>query len=62
MDVMTDNERVSVYVVALYGVVSFVCVMLVVLLLYVTCARKYRLNWFEKNLLESADVKTATRR
>ncbi|XP_054283657.1 synaptotagmin-5 isoform X2 [Macrosteles quadrilineatus] len=41
---------------ALYGVVSFVVVLLGAMLMYVACSKRYRLNWFEKNLLESADV------
>lgn len=60
---MEDEEKdPSVYIVALYGVLSFVFIMLIVILLYVACARKYRLNWFEKNLLESADSKELAHR
>ncbi|KAK5646855.1 hypothetical protein RI129_005319 [Pyrocoelia pectoralis] len=57
MEMSEDEEKEpSAYVVALlYGILSFVCVILVVLLIFVACSRKYRLNWFEKNLLESAD-------
>lgn len=57
-----DENEPSVYIVAIYAVLSFVCAMLMVLLLYVACARKYRLNWFEKNLLEVADSKDITYR
>lgn len=45
----------SVYYVLLYGVISFVLVLVALLLLYVVCSKKYRLNWFEKNLLERAN-------
>ncbi|GLV41487.1 Synaptotagmin alpha [Carabus blaptoides fortunei] len=55
MDSMSDSGES--YYVALYAVVSFVLVMLIVLLLYVACTKKYRLNWFEQNLLETADAK-----
>lgn len=57
-----DENEPSVYLVAFYAVLSFVCAMLMVLLLYVACARKYRLNWFEKNLLEVADTKSISHR
>lgn len=57
-----DDNEPSVYLVAFYAVLSFVCAMLLVLLLYVACARKYRLNWFEKNLLEVADTKDISHR
>lgn len=60
---MEDEEKdPSLYIVALYGVLSFISIMLIVVLLYVACARKYRLNWFEKNLLETADEKDITHR
>ncbi|KAK7872390.1 hypothetical protein R5R35_007006 [Gryllus longicercus] len=44
------------YSVVLYGLVSLLLVMLVVMLLYVACSKRYRLNWFEKNLLEAAET------
>ncbi|XP_053675820.1 synaptotagmin-5 [Anopheles nili] len=40
--------------IAIYGSVSFLVVSLLGLLIYITCSKRYRLNWFEKNLLESA--------
>ncbi|XP_049961498.1 synaptotagmin-5 isoform X2 [Schistocerca serialis cubense] len=40
---------------AVYGLVSVLLVTLVGGLLYVACSRRYRLNWFEKNLLEAAE-------
>lgn len=60
MDSVSDSDES--YYVALYAVVSFVLVMLIVLLLYVACTKKYRLNWFEKNLLETADAKELAHR
>lgn len=63
MDALEDDEKEpSVYIIAVYGVLSFVFIMLIVILLYVACARKYRLNWFEKNLLETADTKELAHR
>ncbi|KAG8335341.1 hypothetical protein J6590_070580 [Homalodisca vitripennis] len=52
----TGSDPQAGYYMALYGVVSFVLVLLGVMLMYVACSKRYRLNWFEKNLLESADV------
>uniref|UniRef100_A0A8D8SRQ3 Synaptotagmin-9 n=1 Tax=Cacopsylla melanoneura TaxID=428564 RepID=A0A8D8SRQ3_9HEMI len=42
----------------LYATFSFLFVILAALLFYVACSRRYRLNWFEKNLLESAEDST----
>ncbi|XP_049535036.1 synaptotagmin-5 [Anopheles darlingi] len=39
---------------AIYGSISFLIVSLLGLLIYITCSKRYRLNWYEKNLLESA--------
>nr|CAD7395384.1 unnamed protein product [Timema poppensis] len=57
MDMDTkDMDKDSSYYMALYGLVSFMIVMLLIFLLYVACSKKYRLNWFEKNLLEAAET------
>jgi hypothetical protein len=56
MDAVSGESHPSSYYLALYGLISFLIVMLVVMLLYVACSRKYRLNWFEKNLLEAAET------
>jgi Ca2+-dependent lipid-binding protein len=56
MDAVNEPSDSSSYHVALYGLISFLLVMLVVMLLYVACSKKYRLNWFEKNLLETAET------
>lgn len=48
------EEEFSVQQVALYASVSFMVVSLMGILVYITCSRRYRLNWFEKNLLETA--------
>lgn len=54
MEIGSEN---SLYIVTLFGFLSFTTVILLMLLLYAACTRKYRLNWFEKNLLESLDTK-----
>ena len=56
MDTVDEVPDSPSYHVALYGLISFLLVMLVVMLLYVACSKKYRLNWFEKNLLETAET------
>lgn len=53
---MSEGSDPSSYYLALYGLISFLLVMLIVMLLYVACSKKYRLNWFEKNLLETAET------
>ena len=47
-------EDISVSQVFLYTLVSFLLVSLLGVLIYITCSKKYRLNWFEKHLLEAA--------
>jgi hypothetical protein len=62
MDAVSEGSDPSSYYLALYGLICFLLVMLVVMLLYVVCSKKYRLNWFEKNLLESAEATEMRRR
>lgn len=47
-------EDISVSQVALYAAMSFLIVSILGVLIYITCSKKYRLNWFEKHLLEAA--------
>ncbi|XP_055592712.1 synaptotagmin-2 [Uranotaenia lowii] len=47
-------QNVSPVHLILYVCASFLVVSLLGLLIYITCSKKYRLNWYEKNLLESA--------
>ncbi|XP_050319902.1 synaptotagmin-1 [Bactrocera neohumeralis] len=54
MDIVIREEDVSVAQVGIYASISFLVVTVVGALFYVSCSKKYRLNWFEKNLLESA--------
>lgn len=42
-------SQIGIYITVTCIVVSFVCV-----LLYLTCSKRYKLNWFENNLLETA--------
>jgi hypothetical protein len=48
---MEDDDLSQVI---LYAAISFLIVSLLGFLIYITCSKKYRLNWFEKNLLETA--------
>ncbi|KAK4879992.1 hypothetical protein RN001_008138 [Aquatica leii] len=53
-----DETPSSAYVMALlYALLSFVGVLLLIFIIFSVCFKKYRLNWFEKNLLETADNK-----
>ncbi|XP_076353756.1 synaptotagmin-1-like [Tachypleus tridentatus] len=45
----------SGYYTAVYVCVSFLVVMLICLLFYVLCSRRYQLNWFEKTSLMAAE-------
>ncbi|XP_053696702.1 synaptotagmin-5 [Sabethes cyaneus] len=49
-----DDEPATSLQVIIYGATSFLIVSLLGLLIYITCSKRYRLNWFEKNLLETA--------
>lgn len=54
MDFAFNPNDVTVPQVALYSTMSFLVVTVVGVFLYITCSKKYKLNWFEKNLLETA--------
>ncbi|XP_037925312.1 synaptotagmin-5 [Hermetia illucens] len=54
MDVTIKEEEFSLAQVAIYASLSFFLVSLLGIVLYITCSKKYKLNWFEKNLLETA--------
>lgn len=54
MDVIFKEEDLSLPQVALYASISFLVVSILGIFLYITCSKKYKLNWFEKNLLETA--------
>lgn len=54
MDFTFDPDEITVPQVALYSTISFLIVTVIGVFLYITCSKKYKLNWFEKNLLETA--------
>lgn len=54
MDSINNSDEISISQVAIYASLSFIIVSLLGLLIYITCSKRYKLNWFEKNLLESA--------
>lgn len=54
MDIAFDADDVTLPQVALYSTISFLIVTVIGVFLYITCSKKYKLNWFEKNLLETA--------
>lgn len=54
MDLINQLDSFAMPQVAVYVALSFIIVTLLGIIIYLTCGKKYRLNWFEKNLLESA--------
>lgn len=57
MDIVIREEDISLAQIGVYASVSFLVVSAVGAALYTTCSKRYRLNWFEQNLLESAHEK-----
>lgn len=57
MDIVIREEDISLAQVGVYASLSFLVVSVMGFGLYATCSRRYRLNWFEKTLLESANPK-----
>ncbi|ALC38676.1 Sytalpha [Drosophila busckii] len=57
MDIVIREQEISLAQIGIYASVSFLVVTAVGAALYTTCSRRYRLNWFEQNLLESASEK-----
>ena len=54
MDSMKNEDQITLSQVALYTTLSCIIVSLIAVLLYLTCSKRYKLNWFENNLLETA--------
>lgn len=55
MDSMKNEEdQISLTPVVVYTILSCLIVSLIGILLYLTCSKRYKLNWFENNLLETA--------
>uniref|UniRef100_A0A1A9WLM6 C2 domain-containing protein n=1 Tax=Glossina brevipalpis TaxID=37001 RepID=A0A1A9WLM6_9MUSC len=57
MDIIIYRDEISVAQIVVYASLSFLTVSMIGLALYAMCSKKYRLNWFEKTLLESAHLK-----
>lgn len=57
MDIIIREEDLSLSQVGIYASVSFLVVTAMGAVFYTACSKKYRLNWFEKNLLESEKEK-----
>lgn len=57
MDIVIREEDISLAQIGVYASVSFLVISAVGAALYTTCSKRYRLNWFEQNLLESANEK-----
>lgn len=53
------EQSVAPLQLVVYVSVSFLIVSLLGILIYITCSKRYRLNWFEKNLLETAKEREA---
>lgn len=55
VNITFNPEDITLSQIGLYAVISFFIVTVFSVFLYVTCSKKYKLNWFEKNLLETAN-------
>lgn len=47
-----DRRRTANYLIAVYIVVPVLLIALLLLIVYIVCSRRYKLNWFERSLLE----------
>lgn len=54
MDSLKSNDEITVSQVAVYAILSCIVASFIGVLLYLTCSKRYKLNWFENNLLETA--------
>lgn len=54
MDSLKSSDEVTASQVAAYVILSCIVVSFICVLLYLTCSKRYKLNWFENNLLEVA--------
>lgn len=54
MDSLKSNDEITVSQVVIYATLSCLVVSFIFVLLYLTCSKRYKLNWFENNLLETA--------
>lgn len=54
MDIAFDPSDITLPQIAFYATISLLIVAVIGAFCYITCSKKYKLNWFEKNLLETA--------
>jgi hypothetical protein len=54
MDSLKTNQEISASEIVLYATISCIVGSFICVLLYLTCSKRYKLNWFENNLLETA--------
>jgi hypothetical protein len=54
MDSGKPRDEVSATEIVIYTTLSCIVVSFIGILLYLTCSKRYKLNWFENNLLETA--------
>lgn len=54
MDSLKKNDEITLSEVFIYATLSCIFVSFVCVILYLTCSKRYKLNWFENNLLETA--------
>lgn len=54
MDFHINEDEISIPQVVYFASITFFIIILLGFLIYISCSKKYRLNWFEKNLLETA--------
>lgn len=50
----SSSEEVTVWQIAFYVIICLIIISFFCVLLYLTCSKRYKLNWFETNLLETA--------
>lgn len=54
MDSLKSNDDASATEIVIYATLSCIIVTFICVFLYLTCSKRYKLNWFENNLLETA--------
>ena len=54
MDSLKSGNDVTAFEIVMYATISCIIVTFFCVFLYLTCSKRYKLNWFENNLLETA--------
>lgn len=54
MDPAKSGDEVTASEIIIYATLSCMVLSFGCILLYLTCSKRYKLNWFENNLLETA--------